>query len=180
MALVGSRLECRRARRAGRAFTTLLVLATVASCAKPSPEPTPDIEITAAQNVRVAPSEQPVAPGDCAEAVRRAEAKPDLPVDRIPSPVVARPAALQRPPRTALNRDGSAEVKVDVLIDTLGKADMKTFTVVSASNKWLSDNVKSVIGKWKFSPAELAGCKVPRLYHFMASAPPRARKPAKM
>jgi outer membrane biosynthesis protein TonB len=128
-------------------------------------------------NVRVAPEEQPVAPGDCAEAMRRAVAKPDLVVDRIPAPVVAKPPALQKLPKAALRKDGSAEVKVDVLIDTLGKADMKTFKVVTTSSPLLVDNVKSVIGKWKFSPAELAGCKIPRVFHFMASAPPRG-KPA--
>jgi hypothetical protein len=134
-----------------------------------TPEVTPET-VTA---VRIAPTEQPVAPGDCAEALRRAAAKPGLAVDRIPSPIVAKPAALQKVPRTALRKDGSADVKVDVLIDTLGRPDMKTFTVVTASNPWLVTNVKSVIAKWKFAPAELAGCRVPRVYHFMASAPAR-------
>jgi len=153
----------------------ILPLALAAACAKPTPEPEPDIAIQPVSNVRIAPAEQPVAPGDCPEALRRAADKPDLAVDRIPSPRVAKPAALQRPPRTALNKDGSAEIKVDVLIDTLGKADMKTFKVVTSSNKWLTENVKSVLPKWTFSPAELAGCKIPRVYHFMASAPPRRK-----
>lgn len=152
-----------------------LVILAAACAGNPAPETEPNIPIQPMANVKIAPADQPVAPGDCAEAMRRAVAKPDLAVDRIPTPVVAKPAALQRPPRTALNRDGSAEVKVDVLIDTLGKADMKTFTVVTASNKWLVSNVKSVLPRWRFSPAELAGCKVPRIYHFMASAPPRKR-----
>ena len=107
--------------------------------------------------------------------MRRAIAQPDLAVDRIPAPVVAKPPALQKLPKAALRKDGSAEVKVDVLVDTLGKADMKTFKVVTTSSPLLVDNVKSVIGKWKFSPAELAGCKIPRVFHFMASAPPRGK-----
>ena len=82
-------------------------------------------------NVRIAPADQPVAAGDCAEALRRAAAKPDLAVDRIPSPVVAKPPALQKLAKKALRADGSADVKVDILIDTLGKADMKTFTMVA-------------------------------------------------
>jgi hypothetical protein len=152
------------------------VIALTAACAgNPAPETEPNIPIQPMSSVKIAPADQPVAPGDCAEAMRRAAAQPDLAVDRIPSPIVAKPAALQRPPRAALNRDGSAEVKVDVLIDTLGKADMKTFKVLTASNKWLAENVKSVLPKWTFSPAQLAGCKVPRVYHFMASAPPRKR-----
>jgi hypothetical protein len=152
-----------------------VVLFTAACAGNPAPETEPNIPVQPMANVKIAPADQSVAPGDCTEAMRRAVAKPDLAVDRIPSPVVAKPAALQRPPRTALNKDGSADVKVDVLIDTLGKADMKTFKVITASHKWLADNVRSVLPKWTFSPAELAGCKVPRTYHFMASAPPRKR-----
>ena len=125
--------------------------------------------------VRIAAGGGGVRPGDCPEAMRRALAKPDLDVDRIPSPVAMNPKPLQKVPATALRKDGSAEIKVDIIIDTLGRADMKTFKVVSASHPWFANNVKSVIGKWKFTPAELAGCKVPRVYHFMASTPPRAK-----
>lgn len=148
-------------------------IALAVACAKTPPQTEPEIAVQPPQNVRIAPAERPVAAGDCAEAVRRAVAKPDLAVDRVPSPLMAKPAALQKPPRSALNKDGSAIINVDVLIDTLGKADMKTFTVVKSSNRWLTDNVKGVLPKWTFSPAELAGCKVPRVYHFMASAPAR-------
>jgi len=151
-------------------------VALATACARnPAPESAPRLVESPASDVRIAPADEPVAAGDCAEATRRAVERPDLAVDRVPAPVVAKPPALQRPPRSALRRDGSADVKVDVLIDTLGRADMRTFTVVSASSDWLAKNVKSVIGKWKFSPAELAGCKVPRTYHFMASAPARSR-----
>jgi hypothetical protein len=107
--------------------------------------------------------------GDCAEARRRAAARPDLPVDRLPAPISMKPAPLARPPATALRKDGSAEVKIDVLIDTLGRADMRTFRVVKSSNAWLTENVRGVIAKWTFTPAQLAGCTVPRVYHFMAS-----------
>src|SRR5579885_1198758 len=115
-----------------------------AACSKPAPEPEQEITVQPSVGVRVAPAEQPVAPGECPEALRRALEKPDLAVDRIPSPVVASPKPLQKPPRTALRKDGSAEVKVDVLIDTLGKADMSTFKVVTTSSPWLANNVKSV------------------------------------
>jgi len=157
-----------------RPINALLAAVALAGC---SSAPPPDAALTpeTVVPVRLAPAEQPVAPGDCAEALRRAIAKPDLAVDRIPAPVVAKPPALQKLPKKALRKDGSAEVNVDVLIDTLGKADMKTFTVVKASSPLLATNVKSVIGKWQFSPAQLAGCKVPRVFHFMASAPPRGK-----
>jgi outer membrane biosynthesis protein TonB len=156
----------------------MVAVAFAAACARnPSPEPAPNIALSPSpvNDVRIAPADEPLASGDCVEATRRALEQPDLVVDRIPAPVVAKPPALQRPPRTALRRDGSGDVKVDVLIDTLGRADMRTFKVVSASSDWLAKNVRSVIGKWKFSPAELAGCKVPRTYHFMATAPARGR-----
>jgi hypothetical protein len=153
---------------------TLLALAFAGACASNQPARPTVLAPVAEVNARMAPTEAPVDSGDCAEALRRATAKPDLAVDRIPSPVVAKPAALQRVPRSALRKDGSAEIKVDVLIDTLGKPDMKTFTVVATSHPWLASNVKSVIAKWKFAPAELAGCKIPRGYHFIASAPARS------
>jgi hypothetical protein len=161
-----------------RSFQTVLLLALFAACshsppADVVPEMIPEATLT---NARVAPAERPVAPGDCPEALRRALAKPDLAVDRIPAPVVAKPPALQKIPRTALRKDGSAEVNVDVLIDTLGQAVMSTFTVVKTSSPLLASNVKSVIGKWTFSPAELAGCKVPRVFHFMAATPARRAK----
>jgi len=116
----------------------------------------------------------PLKYGDCGEARRRASLQPDLDVERIPAPVAMRPAPFQRVPESALRRDGSAEIRIDVVIDTLGRADMKTFKVVKVSNKWFVENVRGVIGKWTFTPAVLAGCKVPRIYHFMSSVPPRA------
>ena len=117
-----------------------------------------------------------VSQGDCVEARKRAVAKPDLDVDRLPSPVRQRPAAFQRMPasvRSQVDKKG-AVIKVDVVVDTLGRADMKTFKVVEVSNAWFADNLKTVMGSWRFSPGELAGCKVRRVYKFSATAKPRA------
>jgi hypothetical protein len=47
---------------------------------------------------------------------------------------------------------------------------MRTFRVVRATHPWLGQSVKSAVRQWKFAPAELEGCKVPRLYHFAAKA----------
>ena len=155
---------------------SVFLIAAAGALAACSSGPPPEADIKPQVVADAAPTGAlPVAPGDCAEAVRRAVEKPDLVVDQLPVLVTAKPAALQHPPRSALRKDGSAEVKIDILIDTLGKADMKTFKVVATSSSWLATNVKSVIGKWKFSPAQLAGCKVPRVYHFYASAPPRTK-----
>ena len=150
---------------------SLLAIAFLAGCASGG---TSDIEPD--KPVRVASMNTGVARGDCPEARRRAAEKPDLDVDRLPSPIAMSPKPLQKVPANALRKDGSADVKVDVIIDTLGRADMKTFKVVSASHPWLANNVKTVIPKWRFAPAELAGCKVPRVYHFMASAPGRTKQ----
>jgi len=113
--------------------------------------------------------------GDCVEARKRAADKPDLDVDRLPTPVAQRPAPFAKMPpgvRTEISRKG-ANLKVDVIVDTLGHADMKTFTVLESSHPWLVANMRSTIPRWRFTPAELAGCKVPRVYKFSASARPR-------
>jgi hypothetical protein len=114
--------------------------------------------------------------GDCVEARKRAAAKPDLDVDRLPSPIRQRPAAFLKMPgvvRTEVAKKG-AVVKVDVLVDTLGRAEMKTFRVVEVTHPWFADNLRSVLPGWRFSPALLAGCKVRRVYKFSATAKPRA------
>jgi hypothetical protein len=114
--------------------------------------------------------------GDCREARKRAAEKPDLEVDRLPWPIRKRPAAFQQMPssvKSQVDRKG-AVVKVDVVVDTLGRADMRTFKVVEVSNPWFADNLKNVLATWRFSPAQLAGCKVPRVYKFAATAKPRA------
>jgi len=114
--------------------------------------------------------------GDCAEARKRAAEKPDLDVDRVPSPVRQRPAAFLKMPlavRSQAEKKG-AVVKVDVMVDTLGRADIKTFKVVEVSNPWFAENLKSVIPQWRFSPALLAGCKVRRVYKFSATHKPGA------
>src|SRR5690242_6001201 len=85
----------------------------------------------------------PLRPGDCLEARRRAALQPDLEVDRLPAPVVMRPAPFRDVPTSALRKDGSAEIKIDVLVDTLGRADLGTFKVVKVSNKWFTTNVRS-------------------------------------
>lgn len=140
----------------------------VAACSRPASMPQPVAETGA----RIA---GPLAYGDCAEARRRASLQPDLEVERLPAPVAMKPAPFVGVPESALRRDGSAEIKIDVLVDTLGKADLSTLKVVKVSNKWFVSNVRGVIGKWTFTPALLAGCKVPRVYHFMSSVPARER-----
>lgn len=116
-----------------------------------------------------------VAHGDCAEARLRAAQKPDLDVDRLPAPVAMKPRPFVGYPKSALRKDGSAVIKVDVVVDTLGRADMRTFKVVDVSDPWFTRNIRAVIARWTFTPAQLAGCRVPRVYHFMASMQPSTK-----
>jgi hypothetical protein len=144
-----------------RLRTTLPLLAALAAACASAPESRP---------VRVAGMAKPLAYGNCPEARRLAAEKPDLDVDRIPAPVVMKPPMLAKFPPNVVGPKG-AVIKADVIVDTLGRADMSTFTIVKSSHPWLSAHVKGVLPKWQFSPAELAGCKVPRVYHFSATAP---------
>ena len=153
--------------RPGQIVSLALAALALAGCAHPSATP------VAEQGVRIA---GPLTRGDCVEARRRAGLQPDLEVERLPAPVAMKPAPFQRAPESAFRKDGSAEIKIDVVVDTLGRADLKTFKVVKVSNKWFGENVRGVIGKWTFTPALLAGCKVPRVYHFMSSMPPRSEQ----
>jgi len=117
-----------------------------------------------------------VSAGNCVEARKRAAAKPDLDVDKLPAPIQRKPPAFQNMPdsvKSEVDRKG-AIVKVDVIVDTLGRADMKTFKVVEATNLWLVDDLKSVMPTWRFSPARLGGCKVRRIYKFSVTAKARA------
>lgn len=151
----------------------LALLATSACSTRPEPQSQPEPEL---RNVGIAPPESPLQQGDCDEARRRLAARPDMTVDRLPEPVAMRPAPFQRVPPRAWNRDGSAVVKVEVMIDTLGRADMTTFTPVQVSNPWFTANIKSLLPRWRFEPAMLAGCKVHRVYRFTAVVPPRSKR----
>ena len=152
--------------------TALPVLATVlAACASSNAEPD-------TRPVRVAGMAKPLAYGDCPAARLRAAENPALDVDRNPAPVEMKPAILQKGkiPPGVIGPKG-AVVKADVIIDTLGRADMTTFKIIKSSHPWLTAEVKRAIPKWKYSPAELAGCKVARVYHFSATAPAAKKTP---
>jgi hypothetical protein len=147
--------------RSFSALPLLLLLATACASGPREPDSRP---------VRVAGMARPLKHGDCPEARRRAAEKPDLDVDRIPAPIAQKPPALATVPPGVITAKG-AIIKADVVIDTLGRADMKTFRIVKSSHPWLSAHIKGVLPKWKYTPAELAGCKVARVYHFSATAP---------
>lgn len=107
--------------------------------------------------------------------------QPSLNVDRTPDVVKYDPPPLQPPkggyPRGVIRRDGTTKVKVSVVVDTAGKPDMTTFTVMETTHQWLADNLKANIPKWSFTPAYKNGCKVVGLWVFTA-APGQKPQPA--
>jgi hypothetical protein len=144
---------------------SLSILAAGACSSNGGPELVPD------QPVRIAGSEGPLRRGDCAEALRRVAARPDAYVDRLPSPRKLVPSPLpSKTMPTAVRRARYNAVKITVLVDTLGRADMKTFTVVTSTHPWLAQSVRAAVAKWRFEPAELAGCKVPRQFEWSATS----------
>lgn len=154
-----------------RALTAAAALLVPACSRGPNTGAEPEV-----RNVRMAGSEAPLAYGDCAAAERRLAANPEMPVDRLPSPLAMKPAPFQNVPASAWNKDGSALIKVEVMVDTTGRADMRTFRPVSVSNPWFTQNLRTIMPKWRFAPATVAGCKVRRVYRFSASVPSRAER----
>src|SRR5438046_2506103 len=70
------------------ALHSIAALALVACASNPDPDLVPD------EPVRIAAPDTPVKPGDCPEAMRRATAKADVHVDRLPTPRSLVPAPL--------------------------------------------------------------------------------------
>ncbi len=162
-----------------RISAALLALALTACSQNPEPdlEPEPDIVEAA---VKAAPNaDGPVKPGDCAEALRRASQKTDAYVDRVPTPKTNVGLALRsRTSPAAVRRAKYNEVKVSVVVDTLGKPDMKTFSVIKTTHPWLAETLRTTVTKATFDPALLAGCKVPRAWlgTFTSGTPPAEKK----
>lgn len=146
-----------------------LVIVATAACHSSSPETTSVPETVPA---RIASR---IRYGDCVEARRQAAIKNDLEVDRLPEPVRYQPPPI---PRLRHYPDGvfghgTSEVRITVLVDTLGRPDMRTFAIVKSTHPWLSKTIRHAVGQWHFRPAELAGCKVPRVFKFAVVSPPR-------
>jgi hypothetical protein len=160
-----------------RLLLPALVAAATAACAGHTPDPDPNAEPEAVA-ARVAGIDAPIKPGDCAEAVRRAVANPALDVEKVPAPLAMAPLPVDshKMPKGVADRNGYFAVRFQVLVDTLGRPDMKTFTIVNTTHPWLSTSARNAVAKWKFAPAVLAGCKVPRNYVLGIS--PRGKSPA--
>lgn len=146
-----------------KSLAALGALCLVAACAPKQPE-------TRNAQMLAPPADS------CVLAREDAAANPRLDVERVPTPVRMQPPPIRTPvPRTALRRDGSSALRVEVLVDTLGKPVMSTFSVIESTSAWLTDGARRAIAQWTFEPALRNGCKVPRYYQFSASSPPRRR-----
>jgi hypothetical protein len=143
-----------------------VVLSAVVACGG-GPKADPSVKAA-----RMAPPDPAVT---CAEWVRRAVADPEIAVERVPAPVALDPPPLpKRLPKGVVDKSGRAEVRIRVLVDTLGAPDMTTFTVVKSTHPTLTKSVRAAVAKWKFTPAEIGGCKVPRDYNWAAVTGPAA------
>jgi hypothetical protein len=151
-----------------KSFIIVSAALIAVACAKPKEEAVNARPMTAA--------EAAIKPGDCAEARRRAKEKPDLDVDRLPElvrgprPFVPTPESVQ----ADIDKNGMA-FRADVVIDTLGKARVSTLKVHETSNEWFPRNLRALLPRMTFTPAQLAGCKVERVYKFQASAKAKGR-----
>ena len=158
-----------------RAAGTLAVLAAaaLAACAPPAPPaaaaPAPEAVVASAV---------PAGSDLCYITVRDALAKPNIDVDKVAEPLKMDPPAFKAPyPRGVFGKTNKMHIQIHVLVDTMGRADMSTFAVDTTSNPWFATQVKASVAKWKFSPAEKAGCKVPRIYKLgISMAAPRGSK----
>lgn len=145
----------------------LVAIAALAACSSSTPAA-----------VAPAPATASVA-GGCALVAREAARTPDMRVDELPQPLSMNPAPIRRPvPRGVMKADGSGSVEISVLVDTTGRAVMRTFRS-TATHPWLAEGARIAVSKWRFAPASVGGCKVPRNYHWRADAKPRpARRSA--
>lgn len=153
-------------RASSRLFALSLAAFPLAACSSnPGPGMVPDLP------ARIASGDAPIRRGDCAEARRRVAEKANAYVDRLPSPKRMVPSPLpSKTMPTAVRRAKYNAVKITVLVDTLGRADMKTFTVVQSTHPWLAQSVRKAVAKWQFTPAELAGCRVARTFEWSATS----------
>ena len=147
----------------------LVAIAALAACSSK----------TSSASVAAAPAVSASASG-CALVAREAARSPDMRVDEVPQPLSMNPAPIRRPvPAGVMKADGSGSVEITVLVDTTGRAVMKTFKS-TATHPWLAEGARIAVAKWRFQPASVGGCKVPRNYHWRADAKPRpGRKAAK-
>ncbi len=145
--------------------TLALVLASAlfAACAPKPP-------VTTAPQLLAPPADP------CVLAREDAALNPRLDVERVPTPVKMDPAPIKTPvPRTVIRASRGTSIQAEVKVDTLGKPDMATFTMLETPHTYYTTNLKAAVAKWTFEPALRNGCKVARFYKFTVNLGPRPR-----
>ncbi|MBI1809394.1 MAG: hypothetical protein HYR75_05795 [Gemmatimonadetes bacterium] len=160
----------RRGAAAGALAALSLALAVACAPSPPNPPPAP---VAAPDTTAVVPAGSDLCYLTVAEAVKN----PRLDVEQVPAPVKMAPPVFKPPyPRGVFGKGNAMELEFEVLVDTLGKADLSTFTVLKASNPWFVTQAKKAVAKWAFTPAVKTGCKVPRFYKLGISLGPKTGK----
>ena len=169
-----------RSPRAANLSALILVGALLVGCSASTSASRSSSPTTATRSSASAPSAFPSILGEnCAPLVKQAAANPDLLVDALPEPQRMEPSPIRRPvPPGVMKKDGSATLELTVLVDTSGRPVMHTFRTKS-THPWFTEGAREAVAKWRFSPAMLNGCRVPRNYHWRADAAPRSAGAAK-
>ncbi len=148
-----------------RALHAVMVLAALLASTACASAPVPVLE------PEPVASAVPIGSDLCYLTVAEAVSRPDLEVDRVPAPLKQDPPPFKPPyPRGVFGKGGTMEIAIEVLVDTLGKADMGTFKVVKTSHQWFATRMKAAVAQWKFEPAIKSGCRVPRIYKLAVTA----------
>lgn len=80
---------------------------------------------------------------------------------QVEKPALAKPG--NPPPRYPAHlreRSVSGEVLAQFVVDTTGRAEMRTFKVLKASHEDFVKAVREAVPRMRFIPAEIAGCRV--------------------
>jgi hypothetical protein len=72
-------------------------------------------------------------------------------------------ALFPTPERYVDAREDPGALVVQFVVDTLGRAEERSFHVLHAPSAAAGDSVRAVLARWRFAPAEQNGCRVSQL-----------------
>jgi TonB family protein len=83
-------------------------------------------------------------------------------VDR-PSELIPDSTVSPRPFQPPLGQSEGVTVLVQFVVDTMGRPDTATFSVIRSFDPPLAAAARRAVKRWRYTPALLASCKVPQL-----------------
>jgi len=102
----------------------------------------------------------PVGGQQCTPPVSPAfEFQVDSPASAIPDSTHPHPAA----DRFAARKDDPEAMVVQFVVDTSGIPIARTFKILRSPSGGLSDSVRAVFPRWRFTPSRQGSCRVPQL-----------------